>query len=82
MSTLALAGLFYLDIGIGLHLNTDDIRLRRPSGEIQAWNNPIGNIEAGYRTDRFTLYLSHHSSTEQRDQGLNMVGVKYRLIEW
>ncbi len=82
MSAILLAGLFYVDIGIGLHLPSDDIRLQRADGRIQRWNNPIGTIEAGYRAGRLTLYLSHQSSTEQRDQGLNKAGVKYRLIEW
>ena len=81
MSALLLAGIFYVDIGIGLHLPTDDVRLQRPDG-VEQWNNPIGQVEAGYRVRDVTFFLSHQSSTEQRDQGLNTIGAKYRLIEW
>ena len=71
----------YLDVGVNTYLS-GDVKQFTSQGEAIEWNNPIGMVEVGYTYNRFTVYLSHHSSMQAEDQGINLFGLKMRVLNW
>jgi len=66
----------YIDLAIEYHDKSKDSFYQRNGEQIQ---NAIGVVEIGYEIDKYNLYFRHQSSVQQKDTGLNSVGIKVRI---
>lgn len=67
----------YVDLAMEYHDKTKDSFYQRNGEVIQ---NAIGVVEVGYEfKEQYSIYFRHQSSVQQKDTGLNVVGVKVRI---
>lgn len=85
VSSMAYAGP-YLDLGIGAAVDVSESMgrncIRDYNKDEQRWgcsSNPLGYAAIGYEHKDFTLEVSHWSSINHYDAGLNIISIKYRI---
>lgn len=66
----------YVDLSLEVHDKQRDSFWQKDGVPI---DNTIGSIELGYEYKNYSIFLKHSSSTQQRDSGLNTLGIKVRI---
>jgi len=66
----------YIDLSLEIHNEKKDSFWQRDGIPI---DNAIGGIELGYEYKGYSVFLRHLSSLNQKDTGLNTIGIKVRL---
>lgn len=71
----------YLEIGAYVHHETYD-SIRSEDSDNGKWRNPLGKVEVGWafdgRLEGLSFGATHYSSMQERDSGLNMIGIQWR----
>ncbi len=71
----------YFDAGINMHSNYYDTSNHPKNKSTVRMQNPLGTVAVGYCKQNWCGYYEHISSiTDKYDNGLNMIGVRYRLF--
>jgi len=69
----------YVDVGIGAHHKNDRVTDGNKIYYVRM-KNPVGIVTVGYKYKDFSFDYNHISSAlEDRDRGINMISIKYRL---
>jgi len=68
---------FYIDVGAAVH-EYDKRGFQQTEG--RKLGSDMGIVEIGYKTGNWTFFRYHESVISQYDAGLDMIGVKYRII--
>lgn len=66
-----------MDLSLETHNETEDSFVQK-SGEPII--NLLGTIEIGYTIKNTSVFVRHTSSVQQVDIGLNVIGIKFRVI--
>ena len=70
----------YLELG--LSKADGESCLRDWKEDIRRWgcsDSPLGSVAVGYTYKGFSAEIEHYSSIENRDYGLNLFSIKYRI---
>jgi len=70
----------YIDVGLAMHSDYYDTSDHPENQSTVKMQNPLGIIEAGIQYSNTVIFFSHISSIpDGYDNGLNMIGIKYRF---
>ena len=70
----ALAGVFFLELGLGAAINGCI-----EGGPTGCSEDPLGIVSAGYQQGPIVLQYDHFSSIHDRDRGLDVLSIRYRI---
>ena len=69
----------YLELGISKADGGTCIEDQKDNGSFGCSTSPLGSIAIGYSYKGFSAEIEHYSSLQEKDKGLNLFSIKYRI---
>ena len=69
----------YLELGISKADGWTCIEDQKDNGSWGCSESPLGSIAIGYSYKGFSAEVEHYSSLLEKDKGLNLFSIKYRI---